>query len=250
MPGGLAEPALGGGGDGVERRGIGAGVAGGVVMGLGGLAEHVEAVAPALGLLGRGALQRFVDGAAEHELAAEDLHRLPDRGADHRLAEAADGAAERGAPALGLVIGFFEHLAGQQQREGRGVDEGRAAVAHLLGPVGTGKLVGDEVVGGGGVGHAQQRFGKAHQRNAFVAAKVIGLQESVEPGGLVAAHRLDQGARDRLRFGCLPLGQARLIDPFAHDGSFVGPIGTAERGAVNHGFLSPYERQGCALPLA
>ena len=172
-------------------------------MGLGRLAEHVEAVAPALGLLGRGALQRFVDGPAEHELAAEDLHRLADRGADHRLAEAADRAAERGAPALRLVVGFLEHLAGQQQREGRGIDEGRAAVAHLLGPVGTRQLVGDQVVGGLGVGNAQQRLGQAHQRDAFVRAEVIGLQEGVEPGRLVAAHRLDQGARDRLRLALL-----------------------------------------------
>ena len=58
-----------------------------------------------------------------------------DRGADHRLAEPPDGAAEHRAPIVAAVVGAFEHLAGQQQREGRGVDEGRVRLAELLGPV-------------------------------------------------------------------------------------------------------------------
>ena len=36
----------------------------------------------------------------------------------------------------------------------------------------------------------------AAQRNAFVAAKVVGVQESIEPRGLVCAHALDQGPCD------------------------------------------------------
>jgi hypothetical protein len=149
--------------------------------------------------LGRGALQRFVDGAAEHELAAEDLHRLADRGADDRLAQPPDRAAERRAPAVAAVVRAVEHLAGQQQREGRGVDEGRVAVAELLGPVGTGQLVG---------GSARRRCA----RRGCAAAPRPGTSAPRPPPSrghrragrrrarrLVRATWLDQRAGDRLR---------------------------------------------------
>ena len=153
--------------------------------------------------LGLGALQRLVDGPAEHEIAAEDLHRLAHRGPDHRFAEPADGAAERGLPIVGAVLRAFEHLAGQQQREGRGVDERGVRAAELLRPVGPGELVGDQLIGGMRVRNAQQRLGQAHHRDALVRAEVIGVKESVDARRLVRADALDQRAGDRGGFADL-----------------------------------------------
>ena len=67
--------------------------------------------------------QRFVDGAAEHEIAAEDFHRLADSRADDWLTETANGPAQRRLPIVGTVLRAFENLAGQQQGESRGIDE-------------------------------------------------------------------------------------------------------------------------------
>ena len=209
-------------------------------MGLGGLAEHVEAVAPVLGLFGRGALKRFVDGATEDELAAKDLHCLPNRGANDGLAEAPDGAAERRAPAFGAVVGFIEHLARQQQRESGGIDEGRFGAAHFLGPVGARKLVVDQFVGGVRVGDAQQGLGEAHQRDTFVRAEVIGLQERVEPGRLVPAHRFDQGLGNALGLGRRAFVEPGLVEPFGDDVALGRAIGAAQRGAVDHRLFNPW----------
>ena len=207
-------------------------------MGLGRFAEHVEAVAPALRLLRRGALQRLVDGAAEHELTAEDLHRLADRGADHRLAKPAHRPAKRGTPAVRLVVGFLEHLAGQQQRECRGVDEGRAAVAQLLGPIRARQFVGDQLVGGFGVGDAQQRLGEAHQRDALVRSEVVSLEKGVEPRRLMGPNRLDQRPGDGAGFALLRGGQLGLGKPLLDHLILIGTVGKAERGTIDHLALS------------
>ena len=61
-----------------------------------------------------------------------------------------------------------------------------------LGPVGTGELVGDQIVGGLGVGDAKEGLGKAHKGDAFVAAKVIGRHEGIDACWLVGAYGLGQ----------------------------------------------------------
>ena len=119
-------------GDPVERTAVGIGISLGVRESLGGLAEHVEAVAQPLALLGLGALQCFVDRPPEHEVAAEDLHRLTHRGAHHRFAQPPDRAAERRLPIIGAVGSSFQYLARQQQRECRGVDERGIGTSKLL----------------------------------------------------------------------------------------------------------------------
>ena len=141
---------------------------------------------------GSARLQRLVDRSAEDEIAAEDLHRLAHRGTDDRLAEPADRAAKRRLPIVGAVLRAFEHLAGQQQRKGRGVDERRVRPAELLRPVRSRELVGDQLVGGVRVGNAQQRLGEAHHRDAFVRAEIVGLEERVDARRLVRAHALHQ----------------------------------------------------------
>ncbi len=80
--------------DGRDRLFIGLEIALGIGGGARGFAQHVVGIAIAAGLGGFGALQRLVDGAAHDELAAEDLHRLGDRLADHRLAAAGDQALQ------------------------------------------------------------------------------------------------------------------------------------------------------------
>jgi hypothetical protein len=79
-------------GNAVEGGGIGIGVAGGIGMGARCFAKHVEAVGEALAPLRRRSLHGLVNRPAENELLAQDLHRLANGGANHRLAEPADGA--------------------------------------------------------------------------------------------------------------------------------------------------------------
>ena len=203
---------LGGLGDGGERVGVGLRIPLGVGHRLGRLAEHVEAVTPTLGLLRFRPLQRLVDRPPEYKLATENLHRLADRGADHRLAQPPDRPTKRRAPALGRVVGFLENLAGQQQREGSGIDKGRARIAQLFRPVRTGQFVGDEVVCCLRVRDSKQRLREAHKRNAFVAAEVVGGHEGVEPGGLMPAHGLGERFRDSLGLARRLGIEARLID--------------------------------------
>ena len=93
------------------------------------------------------------------------------------------------------------------------------------------ELVLDELVGGAGVRHAQQRFGQHHQREAF-----LGRQRELAQHVLDAAERivigsdgLDQARRravdPRLRARC-PVGAAEQP---GSDGSIIGRVGRAER---------------------
>jgi hypothetical protein len=54
----------------------------------------------------------------------------------------------------------------------------------------------DQRIGSGRIGHPQQRFGEAHQGNALVRAKAIGLQECIKSASLVRPRALDQSRRD------------------------------------------------------
>src|SRR3546814_5244994 len=64
-------------------------------------------------------------------------------------------------------------------------------------PVAVEQLVGDQPVGRLRVGHAQQRLGEAHERNAFPAGEIVFTKERVEsarrarppPGLLDELHR-------------------------------------------------------------
>ena len=103
-----------------DRVGVGEVVATRVRLRAGRLSQHVvgEAVAP--GLHRRRAVSGLVHVAPEHELVPELAHRLRDRGADDRLAEASDCFVNRPGQAF---LRLAEHLAGQQQRPGGGVDQ-------------------------------------------------------------------------------------------------------------------------------
>ena len=55
----------------------------------------------------------------------------------------------------------------------------------FLRPIRPGQFVGNEFVRSMRIWNPQQCFGKAHQRDAFLAAEVVGVQEGVEARGLV-----------------------------------------------------------------
>ena len=138
----------------IDRLFVGYAIAFGIVEGHRRFAQHVETVREAARALGLGALQRFVDGAAKHELAAEDAHRLKRGLADHRFAEAIDSRLQSAAHALLAFQRTLQHFARQHKREGGGVDEGAAAFAEMFAPVDIADLVADQRIGGLRIGHA------------------------------------------------------------------------------------------------
>lgn len=166
-------------------------VALGVGFGARALAQHVVAEAQhGLQLaLRRGFLHRFVDVAAEHELAPQQLER-PHGGGD-------DGARPQALQQAGGLLGVGQETFGQRDRACRQAGQHlvRAFVAAGL-EVGAAELVGGQRNRGLGVGHTQQRFGQAHQRQAFGAGdRVLAQQRLHRPErGRIGAHRLDPGA--------------------------------------------------------
>ena len=76
--------------DGVDRGHVALEVGVGILLGARALAQHVVGEQVSLVLVALGAHERFLDGAPEHELVAQHLHRLAHGLADHRLAGARD----------------------------------------------------------------------------------------------------------------------------------------------------------------
>ena len=103
-----------------DRAAIAQVIAGGVAIGARGLAKHVIGIGIALFLHVGGAVHGRADVLAQNELAAHFLHGAGNGGADHRLAQAFDRAAQVADGAGGV---FLENLAGQHQGPGRGIDQ-------------------------------------------------------------------------------------------------------------------------------
>ena len=124
--------AAAGTGNGGDRAGIAQVIAPRIGLCPGGFAQHVIAVGIAFRLqLGR-ALHGGVDGFAQHELAAHFLHRAGNGGADHRLAQPFHRRAQVADDARLAVV---QHLAGQHQGPGRGIDQRRGRAAQVAAPV-------------------------------------------------------------------------------------------------------------------
>ena len=174
---------------------------------------------------GCGPLQRFIDRSAEHEVAAEDLHRLAHRGAHHRLAETADGSSERGAPIVRSVVGALEHLPGEQKREGRGIDERAVGAAELVGPIGPGQLVRDQLVRRMRVRDAQQRLGQAHHGDALVRAEVVSLKKCVDARMACGRARPSPEHERPPLLRAESLDRAAPADAFGDDLLLVRPVG-------------------------
>ena len=187
------------------------------------LAQHVER----MGDFGRllAPPDRRVDGFAQHELLAQLFHRAAHGHPNDRLAQALYRAPQHAGDARMLVLA--QHLAGQHQGPGRGVDQRRGRLPQVTPPVARCDLVLDQGVHGGCVGHPQKRLGQTHQRDSFIGRQpVFGQKDLHQPGRVVAAYRADQigTARRSSRAG-------RGIGPVVRDqavknGGLVGqPVG-------------------------
>ena len=109
----------------VDGVGIGLEIARGVGRGARALAQHVEGIAELA--VRAGARQRLLDGLAEHEMRAEQPHRLPGRDPHRRQAEplhdAVDDAVRR--------LAGLDDARGEPERPGRGRDQERAGAFGL-----------------------------------------------------------------------------------------------------------------------
>jgi hypothetical protein len=89
--------------------------------------------------------------ASEDEMVAHHPHRLARRGAHgwhaQALGEAADDARRR--------LAGLDDARGDAERPGRGRNQEGVRLRFMIGEVALAELVLDELVGGGGVGHAQ-----------------------------------------------------------------------------------------------
>ena len=130
-------------------------------------------------------------------------------------------------------------------------------------PVAPGDLVADQRVTGGIIGDAQQCFGQAHQRHAFLAGQRIFLHQPLDPAApALAAQRGHEGAGGRGdgiaqlggKFGLeQQIGQAigfgaaiRGGYPAAQGGWFTDGGGYSGKGPVGHAGLL----RGRILPIA
>ncbi|CAE6942795.1 hypothetical protein R69927_07776 [Paraburkholderia domus] len=171
-------------------------------VGFGGsrFAEHVVRVAEAARFVFAAVGQRFGDVLAGDELFAHQAHRHVDALANQRLAALANQTRKRRRQTR-FAIGDHQ-LAGDHQAPRRGVDEQRRRLADVRLPVALADLVADQRVTRGAIRNAQQRFGEAHQRDAFLARQRELVDQPFDAAALaLGAQRFDQLAGHRLRFG-------------------------------------------------
>ena len=200
--------------DGVDRGEVALEVNIGVLLRARRLAEHVVGEQVALRLVLLGTLQRLANGAPEHELVAQHLHRLADGLADDRLAGAGDEALQ-GVEGIGAArLAQLDDAPGEHQRPGRGVDQQAVGVSAMLVPMAFGELFGDQLVGRLAVGDPQQRLGDAHEDDAFLAGKAVLAHEGVDAGVLAAvgARGIDETARKVGRAAALVLAEHGALD--------------------------------------
>ncbi len=136
-----------------------------------------------------GARKRLLNGLADHEMRAEQPHRLTGGGPHRRQPEPPDQAFDDG---LGRLAGL-DDAGGEAKRPGRGGHEEGVRVLSLR-PIARRKLVLDQLVGGGSIRHSQQRLRQHHQREPFAGRERIGVQEVLDPAQApkMAADGLDQ----------------------------------------------------------
>ena len=175
--------------DRVDRANIGLEIALRIVERPRRFAEHVEAGGEALVLAAFHPPHRLVDGAAHHEDLAHHLHRRAHRLPHERLAGAADEATQR--PRRPLA----DQHAPDDEAPGRAVDQFAVRPPGMRAPVGIAQFVGDQQVRRLRVGHAQERLGKAEQRDALRRIEPVFLQELVHPAPVLRCAQVRQQPR-------------------------------------------------------
>ena len=143
------------------------------------LAQHVVGKAKAAILTRARPRQRFVDRLARDELFAHHPHRHVDSAPDHRLANPCDHPGQRRRQTA--IVHAGSELARHDQPPCRGIDEQRPPVAQMRGPVTARDLVADQRIARRRIGNAQQRLGKAHQRDALLTAQRIFAHQRLHP---------------------------------------------------------------------
>ena len=103
--------------DRLDGVGVGLEIARGVGGGARALAQHVEGIAELA--VRAGARQRLLDGLAQHEMRAEQPHRLPGRDPHRRQAEPLHEAVDDAVRGLARM----DHPRGDAERPGRGRDQ-------------------------------------------------------------------------------------------------------------------------------
>ena len=177
--------------DRIDRARIGVEIARGVVRGARALPQHVEGITRRA--IVRGPRERLGDVASEHEMRAQQPHRLAGRGAHRRQAEPADQA--RDDPLRGLM--GLDDAGRQAERPGRGGDQERIRTHLVMRKIRRRELVLDQAVGGGVVGNPQQRLGQHHEGEALLGGQRIFMQEILDPADAAGARadRRDEAGR-------------------------------------------------------
>ncbi len=123
-------------------------------------------------------------------MAAHQPHRLPGRGAHGGNAEPFGQPPDR---SIRSFAGL-DHPRRHAERPGRRIDQEGAGFGLVMHEIALAELVLDELVGGAGIGHAQQRLREHHQRQPLFgrerefAKHVLDAAEPV----VLGAYRLDQ----------------------------------------------------------
>ena len=198
--------------DGMDRVDVAVEIAQRVRVGACALAQHVVAKSQCrMFPVGRTRLaHRFVDGLAEHELAAQQLHGTQRRGND-RAGTQPCHQSRLGRRVPSGVRRMREEFLRQGDGRGRQTRQGRVGAAV---EVGAAQLIGGQRDRRLGVGHPQQRLGQPHQRQALGARNRVFAQQTFhgpERRRLVAhgAHPRGGGRRGRRPVECaLQRGEA------------------------------------------
>ena len=177
----------------LDCRRIGIEVASGIAGVASGLTQHVVGMGIAARFRFAAAVDCFAYRPSEDELPADDPHRLDHCLADHRFAAARHQSLQQRPRRAIALIAEADDATGQHQGPGGGVDEDRTSAEAAI-PAGTANLLGDQPIGSGGIGNAQQRLGEAHQQHALATGQVVDAEKGVEAAGTGAApaNRLHQ----------------------------------------------------------
>ena len=227
----------------LQRIAIGGEVAPGILHGEGGFAQHVIGEAVALRFQRCGDRHRLVNRPPQHELFAHDAHGLLHGIADDGLARARHQLLEVGAHIAQRHFSKVHEAPRQHQPPGGSIDEERVGLAKMAFPILAAHLVGDQLVGGLGIGNPEQRLGQAHQHHALFGGERVFLHEGID-AALLRAPCPDRGHElpGQFRHALLVIGgQRRLGGEYPHSGGFIGKQAGGNGGAAgqcSHGRTS------------